>query len=123
MPSPEKVNLYDAVVLWAIDGTNDKYGNPNVGDPAEIRVRWDDKAAEAVDANGNTIKVDATAVVAQDIDIGSLMWLGKLADWLSDGINLANQGIMQVVTFSKTSDIRGRFSYRKVGLMRFKNIV
>jgi len=102
-------------VFWEADGY-DTYGEPKVGTATEINVRWDESKSESLDALGNVIALDVTVVVAQDIAVGSLMWLGEKADLPSPVTNL-----YQVKTFSKVPDVKGRQYYCTVGLMRYSN--
>lgn len=121
MPSPEQVNRYQAATLWAADGTYTASGQPKRGTPVEIRVRWDDTRKEMLDKDGNTITVDASAVVDRDIPVHSLMRLGELAEWLGTGSSLADEELREVMMFNKVPDIRNRFAFREVGMMRWRN--
>jgi hypothetical protein len=120
MPPLETMDRHQKACLWVRAGTNslgqDYVANP----PVEIMVMWDDRQTRALDSQGNTITVDVMADVAQDIEIGSIMWLGRMAD-LPYPSHTPASGLMQVKTFSKTLDIKGRNARREVGLMRFTN--
>ena len=115
MPALEITDLVHKAVLWNRIGS-DVDGMPKVSaTPVEIRCRWVGKQSQVLDAQGNTISVDATAVIAQDIEIGSCMWFGKLTG-LPATLNL-----MTVVSFDSTDDIKGRSTRSTVGLKRAKN--
>ena len=123
MPPLETADRKQKAVLWPLDG-HDRYNNPKIGDPIELNVRWVGSTSEALDAEGNTITLDATVVVDRDISIDSNMFLGTLDDWLGTGsIGSASQ-VMHVKTVSTTTDLKNRgggFTRRTVGLMRFKD--
>jgi hypothetical protein len=119
MPQPELANRTQRAVLWPMLGY-DAYGQATVGPPVEILVRWDTKRRETLDREGNSIALDATAVVDRRIDIGSRMWLGPISEWLGTGSleEDTHSGVMEVRSYSETPDIKGRFTFRVVGLMR-----
>jgi hypothetical protein len=59
--------------------------------------------------------------VDEDIDLGSLFWLGALAD-LPPGTSWADEEnpLMEVATANKTPDLKGRVFRRTVGLTFWK---
>lgn len=120
MPTPEVAYLRQKAVLWPARFYDD-YGQPKIDSSVEIKVRWITKRSETLDPQGNTVQLDATVVVDRDIAIGSTMWLGKLADWYGTGSGGDASEVMQVVTFAKTPDLKGRAIRREVGLMRFRD--
>lgn len=123
MPALEHKDRYQLALLFQPVSV-DRFGQPVIGLPTEIRVRWVDKQSEMLDPQGNSVVMDATAVVFQDIPIGSRMWLGGLADWVGTGTGsgVTNEGLMEVKGFNKTSDVKNRYIRRTVGLMRFRDV-
>lgn len=118
MPPIEQSYRRQKAVAWYATGASDAYGQPTVSAVGvELDVRWNDKASEALDPRGNTVRVDATVVTAVDIPIGSRMWLGKLADFDAAAANR----IMQVLTNNATPDLKARVYRRTVGLMRLRD--
>lgn len=113
--SQETTSRHQKAVLWAANGFDD-YGEPKVDAAVEIDVRWEEKLQEAVDPNGNTVAVDAVAVVNQDIVVGSIMWLGKKDDLATPPVDLK-----QVMAFNKIPDVKGRVFRRTVDLVRYSN--
>jgi hypothetical protein len=85
-------------------------------------VQWTWKRREVLDAKGNTIALDASAVVDQRIDVGSLMWLGKIGD-LPPGTSFLGEAneLYYVATYNETCDIKGRAVNRTVNLARFRD--
>src|SRR5882757_2595614 len=116
MPPLERTDLLQRAVLWSASG-RDRYGQVTVGDPVEITVRWLDQQSQMLDPQGNTVTVDVTVVVQQDIKIGSQMWLGELADLIGTGSE-PETGRMEVKAFNSTLDIKARNNRRTIGLMR-----
>ena len=123
MPAPEVSFLRQKAVLWNVTGY-DTYGQPTVtGSPIEINTRWLINRREVMDAKGNTITLEGTAVVDRKVDDGSIMWFGTLKDWLNIGNFAANNELMQVWQYKETPDVKGRVSRRTVELMKFKNVL
>lgn len=122
MPALVIKDLNDWAVLWLFTGY-DGYGQAMIGAPLQIPVRWLTRHSEALDAKGNTITLDATIYVAQDIAIGSHLWHGLLADWYGTGSGTAtpDEMLCEVKTFSKTPDVKGRTLRRQVGVVRLHN--
>ena len=122
MPEQEMDSAWrlQTAVLWPCSG-RDNYGEPQVGSPVEILVRWITKRMEALDALGNTIALDAQAVVNQEIAVGSLMWLGTLASWQGTGSAVQPSDLMQVKIYDEATDLKGRATRRTAGLMRFRD--
>lgn len=114
MPVMETGNLTQKAVLWAANGF-DSYGEPKVDAGVEISVRWEDGRGEVTDAKGNAIAYDATVTVDRRITVGSIMWLGKLADYASTETKL------RVVSFSEVPDVKGQNKWREVLLARLSD--
>lgn len=131
MPPLERTDLLHTAVFWHLKKV-DGYANPVLGEPVEIDCRWTDQQSRALDPNGNTVTVDATVVVDDDIEqfasneagpfwptiIGGMLWRGGLYDLPGTGF-VPPDGIMQVKTYNATDDLKAREARRVVGLMRF----
>lgn len=122
MPAPEHSHRTQTALLWAVIGV-DAHNEPVVGLPDEIQVRWENARVQMASADGTVVTVDATAVVGRDVNEGSLMRLGDLEDWNGTGSNDDDNGLMQVVAFSKVPDVKGRNFRRVVGMIRFRDEV
>lgn len=113
------------MLLWEITGVN-SFGDPVVGEPEELRVRWENGQKDIRKPDGTFVTVDATVMVTQDIKIGSTVWLAPnddysaLTQFLGSGSGDPDQDIMQVVTSSKIPDIKNRNVRRVLGVARFK---
>lgn len=120
MPAFERRDRYQTAVLWQATGSFDNYAVPIVTPPVEVQVRWKGGQSEAVGPDGQTITLDATAVVDRLIPIGSRMWLGTLRQWYSaPGSGGEDNQVSEVKTCSGTPDIKDRNVAYKVGLMRW----
>jgi len=120
MPAQEAEYLFDKAVVWPFIGyTRD--GQPKVGAPYEVWVRWLTKRRETKDKQGNTICLDGQAILEEDVLVDSVMRFGTLADWIQTGSDLPDTELMVVVTFDSTPDVKERDNYRCAGLMRYKN--
>lgn len=123
MPPLESMDRYQDAVLWPAAG-EDRYGETLVGDPVAVKVRWHWTRRTMRGPDGKPITVDAVAVVDRAVEIGSLMWLGRLGD-LPPGTDWREETAeaLEVVAFEETTDLKGRptNTYREVGLGRTKD--
>lgn len=120
MPALETMDRHQTAVLWEMIGV-DANNETVVGEPSEIQVRWVDRPSQVSGAEGHPTTVDATAVVAQDIPIGSLMWLGTLEDFYGVGSAGDDAAIMEVVSAPVASDLKNRVYRRTVGLRYYRS--
>ena len=113
----DRILLKQRAVLWAFV-SHDQYGEVKVSDtPVEIRCQWDQTTQESVNSEATPIATTASIPVDRDITEGSLLRLGKLADLPSP----VEDGLVEVVTFIKTPDVKARKFYREVGVREFKD--
>lgn len=121
MPAFETMDRYQKALLWSRVGY-DQHSQPVVatGLPVELNVRWQDSKRQSLDAQGNTIAVDATAVLDRVILNGSIMWLGALND-LPGTAYTPETDLMEVSYCKKVPDLKNRFQRYEVGLIRYKN--
>ena len=122
MPGLETSNLNQKAVLFPFTAY-DRAGQPTVGEPQEIPVRWLTVRKQAVDAKGNTVLLSAQAIVGVSVYPESQMWLGTLADWLATSSNpsTVDEELCEVVTYNGTPDIKSRDYYQTLGLMRLRD--
>lgn len=120
MPAPEGAFRRQDAVLWPASGHND-YGERQVGEPVELRVRWNTTRQEAVAPDGNTVQLTAVVVVDRVIEVGGLMYLGTLEEWYGTGSAGDDSELHQIITYRETPDLKGRFIRRTVGLMKWKD--
>jgi len=114
----ETSDLHQLAVYWTANGYDD-YGEPKIDAAVEISTRWEIGNFEALDPQGNTISVDALVVVDREIPIGSILWLGDLADLPADPANYVD--LRQVVSTSYVPDVKNRATRRTVGVIRHNN--
>lgn len=104
---------HQKAVLWRAAG-NDREGNVVVYDPVEIDVRWEETRQDVLNPfSGEMVTKTANVVVDQEIAIGSIMWLGELADVPASG------DFRQVIEYRETPNWNKTLIRRVVGLMRF----
>ena len=118
MPSLETDCRLQKAVLWEASTTEyeDTGATRKVAAAVEIDVRWEDTHREGMDPDGNVVAIVSEVVVAQDIVVGSIMWLGSKADLEDPPV-----GLHKVMGFVKVPDIKGRNYRRVVSLMRYSN--
>ena len=97
---------HQKAVLWPATGY-DEYSEVEVSTGVEIDVRWEWGKRDGLDAQGNTITIEATVVVDREIAVGSKMWLGLLANYA------AGETVLHVVNYKEVPDLKGR-KYRRV---------
>lgn len=97
-------------VYWAFSDWDDA-GNPTVSSAVELEVRWEKGISQEVTPDVNPKEVKATVWVDRDIELGSVFWLGKLAD-----VPDSPSGIREAVEFQKIPDVKGR-TYERIVLL------
>lgn len=121
MPNVTTANRYQDAVVWPLKAY-DGNGGPILDVAVPCRVRWKWGYSEMLDAKGNTVVVDALVAVNLDVPVDSVIWKGSINDLTGTaGPNLQTvEGLCQVKGFKHTSDTRGRFKRRTVGVVRFR---
>lgn len=118
MPALEDSDLNEKAVIWPRVGA-DANGNPIVGDPEEIDVKWNERRGR-IRLGNETSDYEAEIQVDQDILIGSAIWHGELADW--SGVRPEeSRDVMEVIAFQKTPDLKGREYLREIVVRRLRN--
>ncbi len=117
MPSPETADRHQKAVYWAKSSLDD-YGKVTISAAVEIDVRWGECKGEVVNAQGKNVAIDSKVVVAQDVIIDSILWLGTLEDYTALS---AVSDLMQAVRVDKTFDVKGRNQRRVVSLVRYSD--
>jgi hypothetical protein len=120
MPPVYRRNLRQKAVLWDLAGGYDDEGRLNVDDPVEIDCRWVNKQGQALSPTGTPVALDATVIVNQDIKPGAQMWEGTLSNYLAVG-STDDSDIMEVITYGKTPDEKGRGYRYELGLKRLSS--
>lgn len=119
MPPIETFHRHQKAVYWERIGT-DEQGEPIIDDPIELDVRWEKKKSQALMPQGQTISIDATIVVDRDLVEGSLIWEGGLEDIPGTSL-VPESNLLEIITFEKIPDVKGRKFRRRVGVIRFNN--
>jgi hypothetical protein len=122
VPSVEEFDLTEKVVHWVATG-KDRYARLTfTSTPTEVDARWVDRESQATTADGNTVSLMATVAVKEEIEVGSLLWHGRLSQWPSYA-GTEGAYVMQVSTVTVAHDVKGRATRRELGLSRFMDAV
>ena len=117
MTRPGTNNTRQRVVYWAPLTTSTSTGQKRVSSAKlELKVRWVEAKADALSAEGETIRLDAQVKTLQDVAIGGIMWLGKLSALPATPTNL-----YEIVTYDKVPDLKNKGQDRWAGLQRYSN--
>jgi hypothetical protein len=119
MPPIESGSRYQKAVYWP-PGRVNAYGKATLQAPVELDVRWEHGSRQGVDLQGNTVSLEAQAVVGEPVAIDGLMWLGTLAEWNSTGSTGTNMPL-RIITYGEVPDIKGLLIHRVAGLGRAKD--
>ena len=114
--SLETADLIHTAAVCTADGYDDN-GEPKVSAAKEINCRWIERQSEAMDANGNAIRIDVSVIVAQEVPVGSVMWEGSLDDYPTP----PSGGMYEVINTSRVSDLKGNHIRRTLGLARYSD--
>jgi hypothetical protein len=99
------------LVYWQKTGA-DTFGKPTYADPVEIRCRWEDRRSERLRPDGRFVATTAYILIGVPLIVGSLVFLGTLADWqaLPTYPNLPTnlQGGREVMDLKTTPDIKAQ---------------
>lgn len=102
MAFPNNRLLQDAV-YWPPTAAGD-YGKPGFGPGVAIKCRWEDDYSEEATATGTDAHGAATVYVDRDLEVGGVLWLGKLA--AANAQPLANAGATIIDDFKKIPTLR-----------------
>lgn len=108
-----KVKGY-AVYFTKVD--DDKFGKPRVSAGVQIRIKTELTEAENRNPQSSGVSYDYDAVVLQRLEVGSLVWIGKLADLPNPVTNL-----LEVVWYDEVSTLDESKVSRTAGLKRYSN--
>jgi hypothetical protein len=108
MPTPETDYRFQTCNMWPRVG-DDSYGNPLLGEPQTIKVRWENKQIEMIDPKGQPIRLDALVITVDTIPMGSILLLSGSTDY------------MEAVAYDNIPDVKGRVFRKTVGLKRYQD--
>jgi len=124
VPPLETMDRYQFAVYWEVlPGRFDKHGQAIVSDdPIQLKVRWNFKRTQNIDAEGQPIALDGTVISDRELKPDSLLWPGKLVD-LPPGSDFSeyDDELYVVRTASVTKDLKSRFIRYEFGLVRFRS--
>lgn len=130
MPGIEQPYPSRKALLWTAQGV-DNYGQYKRSIEAiELDVEWLDRKSESLDAQGNSISLDATVGVGIEIAVGSTMWKGSIRDLVDSLLGTGTDETLQpasnlmfVATYEENHDIKGRNVARSVGLKKLSSLM
>jgi hypothetical protein len=109
----ETMRRKEKVTLWVVGTETTSTARKKVVTPVQIKVRWTEKESEALSPDGEKIRLDVTAVVAQAVPVGSIMARCEKADY--DG----TQDLYEVVVNPQTHNLKQTRKRRVAGLIRY----
>ena len=126
MPSIEKFSRFQTAVLWRFSEEHDSYGQRKVLEPVEVSVRWQNVYAEMLDEEGETIPTDAWVILSEEVENGSIMYLGTLESLYGTGTDYDSTlpdptNLMEVVISGKTPDLKNKDTRYWVKLKKYKS--
>lgn len=120
MPPLETMDMYDRAVLMEFVRQDDD-GQIIAREAEEIDCRWEDGQSEAIDPQGNVIRIDATVVVDRFVPVDSILWKGEAVDWYGTGSGGGSDPeLMRVVRSPHVPDLKGRHVRRALLLQRYR---
>jgi len=124
MPPFESMGRYTSFVLWPAIGVGPR-GEPIVSAvPQNIKLKVDDSQRRMLDAKGDEVALDGTAVAGQSIPVGSILWRGSTDDISGTGsAAYPPSGLLQVKLSSAKDDLKGRNIAYDVGYMRYNSVM
>lgn len=99
-------------VLWEANGYDD-HGNPTVASPVAVMLRCNLGRTQSFDSKGNPIAIDGEAIIDRESVVGSILWLGSIAD-----VPTTPTGLLRVVGYKAVPDIKNRKVQRTASLVR-----
>jgi hypothetical protein len=129
MPPLERTDRHQHAVWWQASTITNGFGQLIVTpDGRELMVRWNNTQRTMLDANGNTVAVDATVVVGLigvdgnpiSVGIGDIFWLGRLIQLVGSGV-VPTSNLMVVKVAPNIPDLKARNVRHEYGLMRFND--
>ena len=122
MPSPETFAREQPATLWRKTGVS-QHGLVQVSAPEEVYVRWNQTTKMGTGADGQPVQLSAEVVTVEEVPIGSLMFLGELAEWLGTGSEGLDDQVHEVIGKDGTYDVKGRAVSRSLSLVKFRDAV
>jgi len=118
MPPIETSDRHQYAVLWSPAG-HTRTGDKKINTGVELSVRWEDEISGNRPKKSDEEQYDALIVVAEDIEIGSIVWEGELTD-LPVSIPTVTS-LYEVINFKKVTDVKGRNIRRVCHLKKWSN--
>ena len=109
----ETSDLTQKAVLLGRTG-RDMYGKVTTAAAKEIDVRWEVNEEQILESGNTVVATTANVVVNEEIEKGSILWLGLIIDFVTPYNDLH-----EVYLSRNIPDIKGRNFRRTLKLIRF----
>lgn len=120
MPPIERDERRHLVTLFATAGKG-RDGKNVFATPRQIRVRWSWGRTESVSAQGLPVALDATAIVNEEIPVGSVVWYGELDDYYGTGsADTGDREYYEVLNYREVPDLKKRNSHKTISLAYYR---
>lgn len=94
-------------VYWGVAGKNES-GQNTYQEPIELRVRWEDDDFAFIDAVGSTLASTTSVYVDRVLDIGGILWKGRLQDVPSQTDPVSMEGADEIIKFKEIPDLKAK---------------
>lgn len=117
MPPLEDMDRTQVATYWEKTGTDD-HGYATVAAKVNIDVRWENRSFDITAPNGSSVRIEAVVKVAQELVVGSVMWLGD-----KDAVPATNPKLMEVYSYEEVPCLKGRHTDSVVLLRRYTGTI
>lgn len=97
--------LKQTAVYWAPLGV-DEFGQPTWDTPVEVAVRWEDRAEEFLNQEGDRQMSRSVVYVGQDVEVNGVLLLGELTSSVDQDDPKSNTGAWEIRRFEKLPNLR-----------------
>lgn len=101
-------------VLWEKAG-DDNTGDPTVSSPSEIEVRWEHSLDQFIGPDGAPVGIVASIWIDDEIEVGSVVWKGRLID-----LPASPTSLYEVIGYEEVPDVKGNSPEKIAHLRRLK---
>lgn len=102
-------------VYWAPSG-RDTHGQRTYATPVEIACRWDDRAVEFLNPQGERLISSAVVGISEVLKLGGILRLGLLTDLTDEDNPRANSDVWEIRQLSAIPTFDGDETFREAFL-------
>lgn len=118
MPAFETLDLKQDAIIWLRVG-QDRYGQPVLSQPQEIKCRWLVDLGQSADPQSNTVQGSGKMIVAlneHDVPNGSIIREGKICD-----VPTPADKLFTVILVDGIPDLKNRNQRTTLSLMKYSD--